>query len=218
MGHKVHPVGFRIGINQDWRSHWFADKKRFPPYILEDMRIRQHIKNRFPGADISRVIIERAASRITVTVHTGKPGVIIGRRGAEVDALRAELVKLTGIQGVGVNVQEISNPEIDAQLIAENLARRIEMRASHRRAMKRAVENALRMGAKGIKIRCKGRLGGAEIARKEWYLRGRVPLHTLRADIDYGFATSYTKYGTIGVKVWVYRGDKLGKRVVEMEE
>ncbi len=218
MGQKVHPVGFRLGVTQDWRSHWFADKKRFPEYILEDIKIRRHIKERFSGADISRIMIDRAADRMTITVYTGKPGVIIGRRGAEVEALRAELAKLTGIQGVGVNIQEISNPEIDAQIVAENLARRIEMRASHRRAMKRAVENAMRMGAKGIKIRCKGRLGGSEIARQEWYLEGRVPLHTLRADIDYGFATSYTKYGTIGVKVWVYKGEKLQKRSPEAED
>jgi len=218
MGQKVHPVGFRLGINKDWLSHWFADKKRFSAYLLEDMKIRRYIMDRYSGADISKIVIDRAAQRMTVNIYTGKPGVIIGRKGVDVDTLRAELVKLTGLRGVGVNVQEISNPEIDAQIVAENIARQIEKRVSHRRAMKRAVENALRMGAKGIKIRCKGRLGGAEIARKEWYLRGRVPLQTLRANIDYGFATCYTKYGTIGIKVWIYKGDKLGPRQVEAEE
>jgi len=218
MGQKVHPMGFRLGITKDWISHWFADKKRFSAYLLEDMKIRRYIMNHYSGADISRIVIDRAAQRITVSIFTGKPGVVIGRRGAEVDALRADLVKLTGLRGVGVNVQEISNPETEAQIVAENIARQIEKRVSHRRAMKRAVENALRMGAKGIKIRCKGRLGGAEIARKEWYLRGRVPLQTLRANIDYGFATCYTKYGTIGIKVWIYKGEKLGPRQVETEE
>jgi small subunit ribosomal protein S3 len=218
MGQKVHPIGFRLGITQDWTSHWFADKKRFAAYLLEDMKIRRYIMDHYSGADISRIVIDRAAQRITVSIYTGKPGVIIGRKGVDVDTLRAELVKLTGLRGVGVNVQEITNPEIDAQIVAENIARQIEKRVSHRRAMKRAVENALRMGAKGIKIRCKGRLGGAEIARKEWYLRGRVPLQTLRANIDYGFATCYTKYGTIGVKVWIYKGEKLGPRQVETEE
>jgi len=218
MGQKVHPIGFRLGITKDWTSHWFADKKRFAAYLLDDMKIRRYIMDHYSGADISRIVIDRAAQRITVSIYTGKPGVIIGRNGVDVDTLRAELVKLTGLRGVGVNVQEITNPEIDAQIVAENIARQIEKRVSHRRAMKRAVENALLMGAKGIKIRCKGRLGGAEIARKEWYLRGRVPIQTLRANIDYGFATCYTKYGTIGVKVWIYKGEKLGPRQVETEE
>ncbi|MEO0139995.1 MAG: 30S ribosomal protein S3 [candidate division WOR-3 bacterium] len=218
MGQKVHPVGFRLGITKDWTSRWFADKKRFPAYLREDMEIRRLIMRQYSGADISKIVIDRAAQRVTVTIYTGKPGVIIGRRGADVEALRAELARMTGLRGLGVNIQEITNPETDAQIVAENIARQIEKRVSHRRAMKRAVENALRMGAKGIKIRCKGRLGGAEIARKEWYLRGRVPLQTLRANIDYGFATCFTKYGTIGVKVWIYKGEKLGPRQVETEE
>ncbi len=218
MGQKVHPIGFRLGVNQDWRSRWYADKKKFSEWLLEDLKIKEYVKKRFPDAEISKVTIERAADKIIVTVHTARPGVVIGRRGSEVEALRQELIKLTGGKAVGVNVAEVPKPEIDAQLVAENIARRIEMRASHRRVMKRAVENAMRMGAKGIKVQCKGRLGGAEIARKEWYLKGRVPLQTIRSDIDYGFATAFTKWGTIGVKVWIYKGEKMRRELPETLE
>ena len=207
MGQKVHPTGFRLGVNQDWRAHWIADKKDFAKYLLEDINIRKHIARRFPDADISRVIIDRAAGRVSITIYTGKPGVVIGRRGQEVEALRRELAEMTG-KVVSVDIREVKVPETDAQIVASNIARRIEARASHRRAMKRAVDTALRMGAKGIKVRCKGRLGGRDIARAEWYLKGRVPLHTLRADIDYGFAEAKTTYGVIGVKVWIYKEDK----------
>ncbi len=218
MGQKVHPIGFRLGVNQDWRSRWFADKKKFSEWLLEDLKIKEYIKKRFPDAEISKVTIERAADKVIVTVHTARPGVVIGRRGSEVEALRQELMKLTGGKAVGVNVAEVRHPEIDAQLVAENIARRIEMRASHRRVMKRAVENAMRTGAKGIKVQCKGRLGGAEIARKEWYLKGQVPLQTIRSDIDYGFATAFTKWGTIGVKVWIYKGEKMRRDLPEILE
>ena len=211
MGQKVHPIGFRIGINKDWQSHWFARGKDYEKFLHEDLKIREYVRKRFKEAGISKVILDRAADKLSVTIHTARPGMVIGRRGQEVESLRRELTQLVGYKDININVVEVRIPETDAELIAQNLAARIEQRVSHRRAMKRAVEMAMRMGAKGIKVWAKGRLAGAEIARKEWYLKGRVPLQTLRADIDYAEATAYTKYGTIGIKVWVYKGDILEK-------
>ncbi|MCD6132619.1 MAG: 30S ribosomal protein S3 [Candidatus Hydrothermae bacterium] len=211
MGQKVHPIGFRIGINKDWQSHWFARGKDYEKFLHEDLKIKEYVRKRFKEAGISKVIVDRAADKLSVTIHTARPGMVIGRRGQEVESLRRELTQLVGYKDININVVEVRIPETDAELIAQNLAARIEQRVSHRRAMKRAVEMAMRMGAKGIKVWAKGRLAGAEIARKEWYLKGRVPLQTLRADIDYAEATAYTKYGTIGIKVWVYKGDILEK-------
>jgi len=206
LGQKVHPIGFRVGIIRDWESRWYADKE-FPALLLEDAKIRKHIKDTLYTAGISRTEIERAANKVTVTVHTAKPGIIIGRGGRGVDDLRAELTKLTKGKQVNVNVQEIRNPELDAQLVAESIAQQIEKRISYKRAMKQAIFRGTRMGGKGIKVRVAGRLGGSEMARVEQYREGRVPLHTLRADIDYATATARTTFGAIGVKVWVYNGD-----------
>lgn len=226
MGQKVHPIGFRLGYTKDWQAHWFAKGKDFEKLLQEDIKIRQYIKKRKYSRDrerpiepgISKVIIERASDRLSVNIYTSTPGLIIGKRGQEVEELRRELMELIGRKEININVHEIRTPETDAELVAQSIARKIEQRVSHRRAMKRAVEMAMRMGAKGIKVQAKGRLGGAEIARKEWYHKGRVPLQTLRADIDYAQATAITKYGTIGVKVWIYKGDILKKPPEEEEE
>lgn len=207
MGQKVHPKGLRIGIIKDWDSRWFAEKD-FAKLVLEDAKIRKYIKEKLYAAGISRIEIERAANRVRITIHTAKPGIVIGRGGAEVEALRRELEKMTGRQ-ISINIAEVKTPETDAQLVAENVAAQLEKRVSFRRAMKQAVARAMRMGAQGIKIACSGRLAGAEIARTEWYSEGKVPLHTLRADIDYGFAEANTTYGKIGVKCWIYKGDVL---------
>ena len=206
MGQKVHPVGLRIGIIRDWESRWFGTNKNFADQLHEDLRIRRYIKEKMFRAGISRIEIERQGNRVRVTVHTARPGILIGRGGVGIDALRQELSALTGKE-VQVSVQEIRRPELEAQLVAETVAQQLERRVAHRRAMKQAVQRALRAGAKGIKIEVSGRIAGAEIARSEWYREGRVPLHTLRADIDFGVAEALTKYGRIGVKVWVYRGD-----------
>ncbi len=208
MGQKVNPKGLRIGIIKDWDAKWFADKKNFSSLLLEDYKIRKYIKEKMYTAGISRIQIERAANKVKVSIHTAKPGIVIGRGGAEVEALRKQLEKMTGKQ-VNVNIVEIKVPEIDAQLVAENVAAQLEKRIAFRRAMKQSVSRAMKMGAKGIKIAVSGRLAGAEIARTEWYSEGKVPLHTLRADIDYGFAEADTTYGKIGVKVWVYKGEVL---------
>ncbi|GAB6158645.1 30S ribosomal protein S3 [Desulfotomaculum varum] len=208
MGQKVNPKGLRIGIIKDWEGKWFADKRNYSNLLIEDVKIRQFIKRKLYQAGISKTQIERAANRVKVSIHTAKPGIVIGRGGAEVEALRKELEKMTGKQ-VHVNIVEIKTPEIDAQLVAESIAAQLEKRVAFRRAMKQTVQRSLRMGAKGIKIACSGRLAGAEIARTEWYSEGKVPLHTLRADIDYGFAEANTTYGKIGVKVWIYKGEVL---------
>lgn len=208
MGQKVNPKGLRIGIIKDWEGKWFADKKNFAGMLHEDVRIRKFIKKKLFAAGISRVGIERAANRIKITIHTAKPGIVIGRGGTEVEALRRQLEKLTGKQ-VHVNIVEIKVPELDAQLVAENVATSLVKRIAFRRAMKQIVTRAMKMGGKGIKIACSGRLAGAEIARTEWYSEGKVPLHTLRADIDYGFAEADTTYGKIGIKVWIYKGEVL---------
>lgn len=210
MGQKTHPYGFRLGIVKPWRSRWFAGSE-FPELLKEDELIRKYLKTRLAHAAVADVHIERKPGKVTVTVFTGRPGVVIGKRGAEVDKLRDELAQLTGNE-VGINVEEIKRPELDAQLVADNVAHQLVQRVSFRRAMKRAVQNSMRMGAQGIKIRTSGRLGGAEIARSEGYHEGRVPLHTLRADIDYGVSTAKTTYGTIGVKVWVFKGEVVEDR------
>lgn len=206
MGQKVHPIGFRLGINKTWASNWFA-KKDYVAFLHEDIAIRRYILKTLSHAGISRVEIERSASRLRVNIYTARPGIIIGKRGLEVDRLKDELQKIVPGKQINLNIKEIRRAEIDATLIAQNISLQLEKRISFRRAMKKSVLSALRFGAKGIKIRCSGRLGGAEIARAEWYREGRVPLHTLRADIDYGTAEGLTTYGIIGVKVWVYKGD-----------
>ncbi|MDX8407451.1 MAG: 30S ribosomal protein S3 [Mariprofundaceae bacterium] len=209
MGHKVNPVGFRVGIIRNWDSVWYATDADFGSQLREDIKLRKFVKARLKHAGVSRIIIERPADKIKVTVHTSRPGVVIGKKGAEIDAVRRELVQQFGKE-VQVFIVEIRRPEAEAQLVAENIAFQLERRVAFRRAMKRAVQSAMRMGAKGVRINCAGRLGGAEIARTEWYREGRVPLHTLRADVDYGFAEAHTTYGVIGVKVWVFNGEKLG--------
>ncbi|MCD6521461.1 30S ribosomal protein S3 [Candidatus Calescamantes bacterium] len=209
MGQKTHPIGFRLGVNKEWFSRWFAPtKEEFAKNLVEDMKIRKYIKENFGYAGISRIEISRTEDRITIDLYTARPGVVIGRRGAEVDRLRAEIQEMTGKQAE-INIREVENPYLDAQLIAENVALQLERRANFRRAMKRAVSQAMEAGAKGVKIKCSGRLGGAEIARSEWYKEGKIPLQTIRADVDYGFAEARTKYGVIGVKVWLYKGDTI---------
>ncbi len=205
MGQKTHPHGFRLGIVKPWRSRWFANRE-FPALLKEDELIRTYLRTRLQHAAIADVHIERKPGKVLVTVHTGRPGVVIGKRGAEVDKLRDELAQLTSKE-IGINVEEIKRPELDAQLVADNVAHQLAQRISFRRAMKRAVQSAMRMGAQGIKIKCGGRLGGAEIARVEGYHEGRVPLHTLRADVDYATSTAKTTFGTIGVKTWIFKGE-----------
>jgi small subunit ribosomal protein S3 len=205
MGQKTHPYGFRLGILKDWKSRWYAERQ-FPELLREDETIRRYLHRRLAHAAVSRVEIERKPSKIVVTVHTARPGVVIGKRGAEVDKLRDELSVLTNSE-VSINVEEIKRPEVDARLVAENVAHQLVQRISFRRAMKRAVQSAMRAGAEGIRIQCAGRLGGAEIARSEGYNEGRVPLHTLRADIDYARATANTTYGAVGVKCWIFKGE-----------
>lgn len=205
MGQKVHPVGFRLGVTKVWESNWFA-KRAYGELLHEDIRIRKYIKGKLYHAGISRIEIERAAKRVKINIHTARPGIIIGRKGAEVDKLKAEIEAMTEKQAF-VNIIEIRRAELDAQLVAENVALQLERRIAFRRAMKKAVTSSMRLGAKGIRITCAGRLGGAEMARIEWYREGRVPLHTLRADIDYGAARAQTTYGAIGVKVWIFKGE-----------
>lgn len=208
MGQKVHPYGFRLGINKPWKSNWYA-KKDFAELLQEDISLREYIKKTLSHAGVANVEIERSANRIRVNIHTSRPGIIIGKKGLEVDRLKEELQGFIKGNQVNLNIKEIRRAELDATLIAQNIALQLIKRISFRRAMKKSVVSALRFGAQGIKIRCSGRLGGAEIARSEWYREGRVPLHTLRADIDYGTAEAKTTYGIIGIKVWVYKGDIL---------
>ena len=207
MGQKVNPIGMRLGINRTWDSRWYADAN-YASLLHEDLRVRKFLLNKLSQAGVSKVIIERPAKKARVTIHTARPGVVIGKKGADIDKLRAEIAKMTD-SDVHLNIVEIRKPEIEAQLVAENVAQQMERRISIRRAMKRAVQAAMRMGAEGIRINCAGRLGGSEIARTQWYREGRVPLHTLRAHIDYGEKTANTTYGTCGVKVWIYKGEIL---------
>src|SRR3954453_14094434 len=211
MGQKIHPVGFRLAVNRNWSSKWYASSKNFAPMLAEDIKVRDFLKKKLAHASVGRVLIERPAKDARITIFSARPGVVIGKKGEEIEALKAELRRIMGVQQVHVNIEEIRKPEIDAQLIADSIAQQLEKRIMFRRAMKRAMQNAMRLGAQGIKIMSAGRLNGIEIARTEWYREGRVPLHTLRADIDYGTSEAKTTYGVIGVKVWVYKGDTLGR-------
>ena len=216
MGQKVNPYGFRLGVTTDWKSRWFANRNEYADYVIEDWKIRDYLMTQLPHAAISRIEVERSRDRLRIDVHTARPGIVIGRRGAEADRLRAGLTAISGNAQVQLNIQEIKQPELDAALIAQGVADQLAGRVAFRRAMKRAVQSAQKAGALGIRVQCSGRLGGSEMARTEWYREGRVPLHTLRADIDYGFREARTTYGRIGVKVWIYKGDILPyKTVVE---
>lgn len=213
MGQKVHPTGIRLGIVKDWSSKWYADTKTFPEYISADYRAREYIKEKLKDASVSRIAIERPAKKANITIFTARPGIVIGKKGEDIEKLRAEVSALIGmnVNDVRININEIRKPELDAQLVAEGIAQQLERRVMFRRAMKRAVTNTMRVGAEGVKVKVGGRLNGAEIARSEWYREGRVPLHTLRADIDYGFAEARTTYGIIGVKVWIFKGEVFDK-------
>ncbi len=214
MGQKVNPYGFRLGVTTDWKSRWFADREEYVDYLLEDWKVRDYLMNKLPNAAISRIEVERTRDKLRIDVHTARPGIVIGRRGAQADELRADLSKMTGNPKVQLNIQEIKQPELDAALIAQGVADQLVNRIAFRRAMKRAVQNAQKAGALGIRVQCSGRLGGAEMSRTEWYREGRVPLHTLRADIDYGFREARTTAGRVGVKVWIYKGDILPYKAV----
>jgi len=208
MGHKVHPTGFRLGVATDWTAKWFAEGREFADTLLADLKLRDYIKKKLAHASVSRIQIERPAKSARITIHTARPGIVIGKKGEDIEKLRKELSDMLGME-VRVSIAEVRKPELDAQLVAESVAQQLERRIMFRRAMKRAVGNAMRLGAEGIKVRVAGRLNGAEIARSEWYREGRVPLHTMRADIDYGFAEAQTTYGIIGVKVWIFKGEIL---------
>ncbi len=209
MGQKVNPYGFRLGVTTDWKSRWIADKKEYTDNLIEDWKIRDYLRRQLERAAVSRVEVERTRDRLRVDVYTARPGIVIGRRGSEAERLKAGLAKITGNPRVHFNIQEIKQPEIDATLLAQGVADQLAGRVSFRRAMKRAVQTAMKAGALGVRVQCAGRLGGAEMSRKEWYREGRVPLHTLRADVDYGLAEARTTFGRIGVKVWIYKGDIL---------
>lgn len=209
MGQKVHPTGFRLGIATDWTSKWYANTSDFADFLDEDLKIREFLRKKLSQAGVSRIQISRPAKAVSVTIHSARPGIIIGKKGEDIEKLRVEVAALVSvhINNVKINIEEIRKPELDAQLVAENVASQLERRVMFRRAMRRSVTNAMRIGAEGIKINVSGRLNGAEIARNEWYREGRVPLHTLRADVDYGFAEALTTYGILGVKVWIYKGE-----------
>ena len=219
MGQKVNPIGIRLGITRDWSSRWYADTKNFPAYILSDWRVREFLRKKLADASVSRIHIERAARKANITIHTARPGVVIGRKGEDIEKLRVEVAKLLKmtVQDVRLNIAEIRKPELDAQLVAESIAQQIEKRVMFRRAMKRAVTNTMRSGALGVKVRVAGRLNGGEIARSEWTREGRIPLHTFRAEIDYGLAEARTTYGVIGVKVWVFKGEVFDREEAEAE-
>jgi small subunit ribosomal protein S3 len=211
MGQKINPVGFRLAVNRNWSSKWYANKRSFAPMLAEDIKVRDFLKRKLAHASVGRVLIERPAKDARITIFSARPGVVIGKKGEEIESLKAELRRIMGVQQVHVNIEEIRKPEIDAQLIADSIAQQLEKRIMFRRAMKRAMQNAMRLGAQGIKIMSAGRLNGIEIARTEWYREGRVPLHTLRADIDYGMGEAKTTYGVIGIKCWVYKGEIMPK-------
>jgi small subunit ribosomal protein S3 len=213
MGQKVHPIGIRLGIVKDWTSKWYADTKMFPEYVRQDHLLRTLIKKKLKDASVSKIVIERPSTKVNITIHTARPGIVIGKKGEDIEKLRSEVAQMVGmrISDVRINIAEIRKPELDAQLVAEGIAQQLERRVMFRRAMKRAVTNTMRVGAGGIKVKVGGRLNGAEIARSEWYREGRVPLHTFRADIDYGVAVANTTYGTIGVKVWIFKGEIFDK-------
>jgi len=216
LGQKVHPYGFRLGINRTWRSRWFA-RKDYGALLHEDLNLKAMLKKKFAHAGISRIEVERAANKLTVIIFTSRPGIIVGKKGTEIEKLKKDLQTLTGRE-INLRIQEINKPKLDAQLVGEGIAQQLEKRIAFRRAMRRAVDSTLRFGAKGIKVRVGGRLNGAEIARSEWYLHGQLPLHTLRADIDYGFAQAFTTYGVIGVKVWIYKGEVFEMQRLERAE
>ncbi len=209
MGQKVNPVGIRLGITREWTSKWYASTKNFPSHVYTDFQVREFLKKKLAEASVSRINIERAARKVNITIHTARPGIVIGKKGEDIEKLRGQVAKMMGmpVTDVRINISEIRKPELDAQLVAEGIAQQLERRVMFRRAMKRAVTNTMRIGALGIKVRVSGRLNGAEIARTEWYREGRIPLHTFRADIDYGFAEAKTTYGVIGVKVWIFKGE-----------
>jgi small subunit ribosomal protein S3 len=211
MGQKIHPIGLRLAVHRNWNSRWFARGRNFSTMLGEDLKVRDYLKQKLAHAAVSKVVIERPAKDARITIYSARPGVVIGKKGEDIEILKAELRKLLGVQMVHVNIEEIRKPETDAQLIADSIAQQLEKRIMFRRAMKRAMQNAMRLGAQGIKIMSAGRLNGIEIARTEWYREGRVPLHTLRADIDYGLGEAKTTYGVIGIKVWVYKGEMLDK-------
>jgi small subunit ribosomal protein S3 len=208
MGQKIHPTGFRLPVTRAWSSRWFANNRNFATMLAEDLQVRDYLRSKLKNAAVSRILIERPAKNARITIYSARPGVVIGKKGEDIENLKAELGRRLGVP-VAVNIEEVRKPEVDAQLIADSITQQLEKRIMFRRAMKRAMQNAMRLGAQGIKIMSAGRLNGIEIARTEWYREGRVPLHTLRADIDYGFSEAKTTYGVIGVKVWVYRGDRL---------
>ncbi len=209
MGQKVHPIGIRLGITKEWSSNWYADSQTYPQYVYQDYQVRDFLKRRLKDASVSLIHIERPAKRANITIHTARPGIVIGKKGEDIERLRVQVASLLGmaLHDVRLNIAEIRKPEMDAHLVAEGIAQQLERRVQFRRAMRRAVTNTMRIGAEGIKVKVAGRLNGAEIARSEWYREGRVPLHTFRADIDYGLAEAMTTYGVIGVKVWVFRGE-----------
>ena len=210
MGQKIHPTSFRLAVLRNWTSRWYANDRNFPTMLIEDIKVREYLRKKLAHAAVSKIVIERPAKNAKITIHSARPGVVIGKKGEDIEVLRNELQKLMGVP-VHVNIEEIRKPELDAQLIADSISAQLEKRIMFRRAMKRAITNAMRLGAQGIKIMSSGRLNGVEIARTEWYREGRVPLHTLRADVDYGFSEAKTTYGVIGVKVWGFKGEILGK-------
>jgi len=216
MGQKVHPIGMRLGIVKDYTSKWFAESRDYANFLNDDMKVRAFLKKKLSQASVSRIQIERTAGSANITIHTARPGLVIGKKGEDIERLRAEVTRMMNLAKVHINIEEIRKPELDAQLVAEGIAQQLERRIMFRRAMKRAVGNTMRLGAQGIRVNVAGRLNGAEIARTEWYREGRVPLHTLRADIDYGFAEAATTYGIIGVKVWIFKGEVIG--IQEEEE
>ena len=211
MGQKIHPTGFRLSVQKNWASKWYSNSKNFSELLHKDIEVREYLKKKLAGAGVSKIVIERPAKNAKITIYTARPGVVIGKKGEDIETLRNELKKRMGLPDVGLNIEEVRKPEVDAQLIADSITAQLEKRIMFRRAMKRAMQNAMRLGAQGIKITSSGRLNGAEIARTEWYREGRVPLHTLRADIEYGFSEARTTYGTIGVQVLVFKGEVLGK-------
>jgi small subunit ribosomal protein S3 len=213
MGQKIHPTGFRLAVSRNWASRWYASNREFAGMLADDIKVREYLRSKLKNAAVSRIVIERPAKNARVTIYSARPGVVIGKKGEDIERLKKDLAQMLGVP-VAVNIEEIRKPEVDAQLIADSITQQLEKRIMFRRAMKRAMQNAMRLGAQGVKIMSSGRLNGIEIARTEWYREGRVPLHTLRADIDYGTSVAKTTYGTIGVKVWVYKGDNLGRNDV----
>ena len=217
MGQKVHPIGFRLGVSTEHTSKWYAEGKEYPEFLLKDLMVKDFLKKKLSQASVSKITIERPSKAAEITIHTARPGIVIGKKGEDVEILRKKVASMMdlNLNSVKINIEEIRKPEINATLVAENIAQQLERRVGFRKAMKRAVQSAMRLGAKGIRINCGGRLGGAEIARTEWYREGRVPLHTLRADVDYGTAEALTTYGIIGIKVWVYKGEIIGDPIKE---